>query len=341
MADEQKPPRPGLSRDEFEAKKTALRAVELSLDPVQGRFDAAHLKEINRRLFQDLPGAGFTDVTPGVFRPSVPDGKDWIKNRALATTSATSFVAYSRMDSAALARLDALLSQLNPKVLGQLPQPEFTAAVGQLYTQLDYIHPFRDGNSRTLRIFTQQLAKEAGYSIEWDRFNRDAVGRDMLYIARDISVNRIALPHMQDENFRRVVTTTLDQFERMRDLPDLLRDAILPMQRLEHGHARQTNRDIAADSLAAAQAYAAKERIQLERVNVEHGRYTGTILHETKQHVVQETGRGLAVIHAKAAIAAEARSQLQVGHTARLQYDRGRLNVLPAKELGHNRGIGH
>jgi len=72
-------------RAQLEADYTYKRLYELTLDPVRGNFDAAHLKEINRRIFQDLPGAGFDDVTPGQFRPPVPGGKDWMKQRGLTT----------------------------------------------------------------------------------------------------------------------------------------------------------------------------------------------------------------------------------------------------------------
>ena len=58
-------------RELLEARYTFRRVAELELDPVRGNFDAAHLKEINRRIFQDLPGAGFDDVAPGEFRKPV------------------------------------------------------------------------------------------------------------------------------------------------------------------------------------------------------------------------------------------------------------------------------
>lgn len=46
-------------RENLESFHTARRSFELQLDPVRGNFDGAHLKEINRRLFQDLPELGF------------------------------------------------------------------------------------------------------------------------------------------------------------------------------------------------------------------------------------------------------------------------------------------
>lgn len=62
-------------RERLEADFTFQRGIELELEPVRGTFDVAHLKEINRRLFQDLPGAGFNDVTPGEFRSPAPEGQ--------------------------------------------------------------------------------------------------------------------------------------------------------------------------------------------------------------------------------------------------------------------------
>lgn len=219
-------------RQRIEADHTFQRAVELELEPVHGVFDAAHLKEVNRRLFQDLPGAGFEDVTPGQFRKPVPDGLDWMKQRGLSTIEGAFYVAYSRMDGAARARLDNALEKASPEALRGLKTPEFSARFAAIYTELDYVHPFSDGNSRTLRSFTRQLARQAGYSVDWERFSRSDVGRDLLYIARDLSVNALAKHHVQHENTLRKILYTQDRLDGNRALPDLLRDAIRPSRAL-------------------------------------------------------------------------------------------------------------
>lgn len=146
-------------RQRLEGLYTAHRILELRLDPVRGNFDAAHLKQINQRIFQDLPGHGFDDVTPGEFRQPVAPGNDWIKSRRLETVGAPSNVAYSRMDAATQARLDDVLKGANPAELSKLKTAEFTAAIGKLYSEVDYIHPF---SSRTLREFTRELADASG-----------------------------------------------------------------------------------------------------------------------------------------------------------------------------------
>ncbi len=213
-------------REYIEGHYASYRTVELICDPVKGDFDVAHLKEVNRRIFQDLLGFGFDDVTPGQFRPSAPSGKDWIKQRALTSVGACSVVAYSSMDEDAQERLNNILGNIDPAKLRKLDEGELIDAIGQLYTELDYIHPFKDGNSRTLRVFTRQLANEAGYILDWSRFAEGNAGRDILYIARDLSVNEIALQTVKNADTKREIAFSLDQFNSNRDLPDLLCDVV-------------------------------------------------------------------------------------------------------------------
>jgi cell filamentation protein len=249
-------------RDQLEADYTYQRIYELALEPVRGKFDAAHLKEINRRIFQDLPGAGFDDVTPGEFRKPVSGGVDWMKQRGLSTVDGAFHVAYSRMDDTASARLDKALEGAKPDELRGLKTVEFTARLAKIYTELDYVHPFSDGNSRTLRTFTKQLANESGYELDWERFGRSDVGRDLLYIARDRSVNELAKPNIQHENTMRKILHTQDRLDGNRPLPDLLRDAVRPsravaFERMTEADALQDHPDLkeAFKTLHAASAY--------------------------------------------------------------------------------------
>ena len=216
----------GADRQKIEADSTFIRIAELRDKPVRGDFDAAHLREINRRIFQDLPGLGFADVTPGQYRPPVKGSGDWIKTRGFETIPQASHVAYSRMDDAARVKLNKTLDAIYTLELSKLHVREFTQALAKIYTELDYLHPFSDGNSRTLREFTRQIADAAGYRVEWEWFARAPVGRDLLYIGRDLSVNEQALPEIGNQGTRRDVQYTLDMFEGNRALPDLLSDAV-------------------------------------------------------------------------------------------------------------------
>ncbi len=44
----------------------------------------------------------------------------------------------------------------------------FVERLAYFYDQLNYIHPFREGNGRTQRILWTRVARDAGYGINWD-----------------------------------------------------------------------------------------------------------------------------------------------------------------------------
>lgn len=187
-----------------------VRIVELEAKPVKGDFDLNHLREIHRRIFKDLPKLGFNDITPGALRDPVPDGREWVKVRGLESTKHSYVVAYSRMDEFARARLDKAFATASPENLGKLEKKEFTKRLAQLYAQLDFAHPFQDGNSRTLRTFTRQLAREAGYALDWEMLSRTPQARDNVCIMRDHAVNKLAMPWVVDATVHRDVQTSLD-----------------------------------------------------------------------------------------------------------------------------------
>ena len=217
------------SRELIEAKVTRDRILELELDPVRGAFDAAHLREVNRRIFQDMPGKGFSDVTPGVYRNEVPAGQDWLKNRAFTTVPGTFLVAYSPMDAASRERIESVLLDAKPDRLAVLEPTDFARRIAKVYAEIDYLHPFPDGNSRTLRTFTKQLAKAAGFELDWERFGQTPDGRDKLYIARDLSVNEIAFPKMTSHRAMVGVAHAMHSLAANPNLEKLLQSAIRPL----------------------------------------------------------------------------------------------------------------
>lgn len=49
-----------------------------------------------------------------------------------------------------------------------LDRSDFVKRLAHYYDQLNFIHPFREGNGRTQRIFWTRVAQDAGYDIDWD-----------------------------------------------------------------------------------------------------------------------------------------------------------------------------
>jgi hypothetical protein len=133
------------------------------------------------------------------------------------------------MNPAAVERLETVLKDIRPSELSQLSTTEFSIMMAKLYGELDYIHPFPDGNSRTLRTFTKQLAEASGYHLDWTRFNQNIASRDVLYIARDRTVNKLAFPNLQSESAMRRINISMHQFSTNKDLSGLLQDVVRPI----------------------------------------------------------------------------------------------------------------
>ena len=51
--------------------------------------------------------------------------------------------------------------------LTRLRENEFTERLAHFYSELNVIHPFRDGNGRVQRLFFEGLTINAGYEIHW------------------------------------------------------------------------------------------------------------------------------------------------------------------------------
>jgi cell filamentation protein len=49
-----------------------------------------------------------------------------------------------------------------------LSKEDFTQRLTYYYDQLNYIHPFREGNGRVQRIFWTRVAHDADYEIDWN-----------------------------------------------------------------------------------------------------------------------------------------------------------------------------
>ncbi len=55
--------------------------------------------------------------------------------------------------------------------LHELPRDEFLDQLTELYSDLNFLHPFREGNGRTQRAFLAELVRGAGHQIRWVDMN--------------------------------------------------------------------------------------------------------------------------------------------------------------------------
>lgn len=144
---------PALLR-KVEADLSTARQAEIFHIPVAGRFTATHLCNIHRKLLGDVYSFA------GHFR------------REDIAKGPTRFVTYSQIKE----KLQRLLGQLQQeKWLENVPFEVFAARSAYYIAELNYIHPFREGNGRAIREFMRLLFLHNGYVVQWDAVDVEAL----------------------------------------------------------------------------------------------------------------------------------------------------------------------
>ena len=126
----------------YEVKITAAKLLSLRQKGVTGNFDVKHFIAIHTYLFEDIYSfAGkfrTEDISKGVF----------------------SFAHWEYIDT----ELERLLNELkNEKYLVGLDKYSFAKRLAYYISELNVLHPFREGNGRTIREFARQLALNNDY----------------------------------------------------------------------------------------------------------------------------------------------------------------------------------
>ena len=217
-------------RQEMEGLYLPRRLLELQEMPLPRSFNLEYLCKINQYLFQDLPKLGneySKFYKPGQYRSELLPWKIWTKHRPLPTMNLTSNIVYSNMDKSIIKETEQYLMQnINIAKMKRMQVRTFTKKLSEIYTKLDYLHPFRDGNSRTIREFTRELALKAGFKLSWEKFNLNQDTRNELYIARDVAVNNIAHERTTIMEVKYDIEMYMKPFKNNQSLETLLLDKI-------------------------------------------------------------------------------------------------------------------
>jgi len=137
--------------DAFEHEAMLQRAEEPT---PAGRLSVAHYRAIHRHLFQDVyPWAG--------------------RFRTVRISKGGSMFCYPENIGAELRRLfDSLRAQ---RFLRGLSADQFATEAAHFLAELNAIHPFREGNGRSQLTYLTLLADRAGYPLDLDRLDPQAI----------------------------------------------------------------------------------------------------------------------------------------------------------------------
>jgi cell filamentation protein len=172
-----------------EADFVTLRAAELLQQPNPTVFNLAYLKSIHHSLFQDVyEWAGVTraEKTTIANNDFMPEPL-LIKDKSFFAPSQTILLTLEQT-------FEVLAAKQN---LRGLTQTEFVIQAAQLFYVLNFVHPFREGNGRTQRIFMTQLAMQAGHPLDWTVISQERIVA--VCIDAQESGNTLALRRLFDE----------------------------------------------------------------------------------------------------------------------------------------------
>lgn len=136
----------------MEAHITLAKISILQHSPLDGKFDFEHYKAIHKFIFEDLYGWA---------------GKIRTVN---LSKKGTSFVNPEDIEEIATACFNRLKKQ---NYFKGLSKDSFVEEITDFYCVTNNIHPFREGNGRTQRVFISQLAFNAGYEIDFANADTD------------------------------------------------------------------------------------------------------------------------------------------------------------------------
>ena len=138
---------------QIEFRVVSVRDVEAARNTIPGSYGLQHLQRFHHFLFRDV--------------------YDWAgKTRTVdISTPGALFCHWRFIDD----QVNAILSELaNDGLLIGLRPEAFLESLAHYYGEINVLHPFREGNGRSLRAFLRQLAAAAGYQLDWSELSREA-----------------------------------------------------------------------------------------------------------------------------------------------------------------------
>jgi cell filamentation protein len=138
-----------------DARKLDFHEREIVLQRIRqgvpsGDFDLAHLKAIHRHLFQDI-----YDWAGDIRAVEISKGGSQFQFRQYIETGMADV--HRRIEAA--------------KYFKGLTPSAFAERAGEIVGDVNYVHPFRDGNGRVQLQYLKQLGQRAGHPIDLTAFS--------------------------------------------------------------------------------------------------------------------------------------------------------------------------
>jgi cell filamentation protein len=134
--------------DFLDKQERVLVALRIRRNVPRGNFDLDHLRAIHRHLFQDI-----YDWAGELRTVEISKGRQQFQFRQFIQTGMA----------------DVHRRLVQSRFLRGLSPEDFAAQAAVITGDINYIHPFREGNGRTQLQYLKQLATQAGQTLDLTR----------------------------------------------------------------------------------------------------------------------------------------------------------------------------
>ena len=157
---------------EFEAAITLAKASEFEKEPFCSTFDVTHYKAIHKYLFEDI--------------------YDWAGEYRTINMSkkGTSFADADKIPEL----MEACFKRLKTNnYFKDSSFDDFVENIVDFYQVTNMIHPFREGNGRTQRLFITQLIRKNNYDIDFSEIDSDELMIATIQAANGVKDNLVKI----------------------------------------------------------------------------------------------------------------------------------------------------
>jgi cell filamentation protein len=134
-----------------EREISSLRIMEIENEPLRGKLDFKHLKDIHYSIFKDIYEWAGLIRTVNISKGSV-------------------FCYYENIESYA----EYVFNKLKEKnYLINADNDAIYDSLSFYMSEINALHPFREGNGRSQRVFMSYLAKASGYELSFEKITQE------------------------------------------------------------------------------------------------------------------------------------------------------------------------
>lgn len=148
----------------LERRFARLRMIELEQNPIDGDFDYDHMKAIHRYIFQDVYEWAGQERTVSM---SKEGHRYWPAGPGLKVAADHRY---------------ELLAAAN--FLRGLERADFVAELAEHWAEINVVHSFREGNTRSQFVFFDCLSRRAGWNLDVAAFGEGGSLREPFVQAR-------------------------------------------------------------------------------------------------------------------------------------------------------------